>query len=156
MVEAPFAPEFISLTADRRFSLPQAYCQKLSWIRGDENMRVWLLQLVPGRFRVLSDSEVDKHERLREIRSIIVNGPAEPGTAPTTFELSNVAALIGRLIPTMLSAPPPSWRLILPKQVLPEEKDKWSLVVIFSMGYLEIWRLDIYNAAAASPLDDLI
>src|SRR5260370_40723375 len=122
MVETRFAPEFVPISAEARITIPQPYCEKLSWVRGDQTMRVWLLGLVPGRFRLLSDPEVEQNQKLRELRAAIIDGPAEAATDPTAFESNELAALLGRLIPTTLSPPRPSWRLLVPKQIVPDDK----------------------------------
>jgi hypothetical protein len=156
MVEARFAPEITSADPGRRITIPQRYCERLPWIRGGETLSVWLLMLLPGRFRLLSDPEVEKDPRLREIRSVIVGGPEVSDTPPSVFEPSEQAASIGRLIPATLAPPGPSWRLTLPKQISIEDENRRRVVLMFSMGYMEIWFLDIYNAAIAAPLDSAI
>jgi len=154
MVEARFAPEVVAISSEGRITLPQLYCDKIPWVRGDQVMRVRLLELAAGRFRLLSDQEVQENEQLSEIRTAIVDGPGEPNAAPTTFASNEIASLVGRLVPTTLSPPRPTWRLVVPRRIAPEQKDK--LVLLFSLGYLEIWHLDIYNAAVGSPLDTVI
>lgn len=155
MVDNLYGPQIVSAKGGLRFSLPQAYCQKLPWIRGEQKIRVWLLQLAPGRYRILPDVELEKNEALREIRSRILDGPGEPDADPASFEAGNIAALVGRLIVTTLSAPPPSWRLMIPKQLSPDD-DTTKFVLLFSIGYLEMWHIDTYNAALAAPLNGLI
>ncbi|SRR5258708_3913250 len=156
MVEVLFAPEFVPISAEARITIPQPYCEKILWIRGDQIMRVWLLGLVPGRFRLLSDLEVEQSQKLRELRAAIIDGPSDTAPDPTAFESNELAALVGRLIPTTLSPPRPSWRLLVPKQILPQDKSKKTIVLLFSLGYLEVWNLETYNAALAQPLDSVI
>lgn len=139
-----------------RFSLPQAYCEKLEWVRGADNIRVWLLQLLPGRYCILSESDIAKSEALEEITSRILNGPGPPEPDPAKFLPNEVVALIGRLIPTTLSGPRPSWRFTVPRQLFPEGTKIVKYVLLFSLGYLEIWHIDTYDAARQCPLDSLI
>jgi hypothetical protein len=156
MVEANFAPELVTVPADGRIALPKPYCDKIPWICGDEPLRVWLLLLVPGRFRLLPESEVDKNDKLKEIRARIIDGPVDAEGSPLSFETNDVASLLGRLIPTTLSAPRPARRLTLPKLAALDKKDEQRLVIMFSIGYLELWHLDVYQAAMVSPLDALL
>ena len=143
------------MKAESRFSLPAAYCQKLPWVQGTDNIPIWLLEVVPGRYRVLPDSGLT-HDALQEIRLRILEGPAESPGDPTVFEPPGRVALIGRLIPAVLAGPRPSWRFVLPKRVLPDGEEVGQLVLLFSLGYLEIWHMAFYNSALAIPLDKLI
>ncbi len=118
-------------------------------------IRVWLLELVTGRFRLLSDSEAEQDPKLGEIRAAIVDGPGEVDAAATQFESSEMAARLGRLIPATLSPPRPSWRLTLPKRMILQEDNK-NLVLLFSLGYLEIWLPRVYQAALSSRIDQVI
>jgi hypothetical protein len=117
-------------------------------------LTVWLLELVRGRFRLLSDREVEQDEKLFEIRRAIIDGPNGTKAPPTEFESSEVASLVARLIPTTISAHRPSWRLVIPKRITPDEKNE--LLLLFSSGYLEIWRLDIYHSVSVARLDSVI
>ncbi len=150
-----FSPEFMDIEAGRRITIPRQYCEKIPGAFGKDTIPMWLLMLVPGRFRLLSDSAVEQDPRLREVRSSIVDGPVETDVPATAFEPNERAAIIGRLIPTTL-APGKSCRLTLPKQIVPDIKDRQTFVVMFALGYLEIWLLDTYNAALAPPLDSVI
>lgn len=156
MVETRFAPEFVNIGAESRITIPQAYCERILWVCGDQIMRVWLLQLVPGRFRLLSDLAVEQNQKLLGLRAAIINGPDETAADATALESGELAALIGRLIPTTLSPPRPAWRLLVPKHIVPDDRNKRTLVLLFSLGYLEIWYLDTYNTALSSSLDLVI
>jgi hypothetical protein len=155
MVETPFAPETVN-SADGRITIPQRYCEKMPWVSGKDPLLVWLLMLVPGRFRMLSDLEVQQDVHLRGIRSVIVDGPTELGSPATAFEPSERAAIIGRLTPTTLFPPRPSWRLMMPKHILLGYSENRTFVLLFSSGYVEIWLPDVYSAALAPPLDSVI
>lgn len=110
---------------------------------------------VPGRFRLMSDSQTEQNEHLREIRSAILEGPTE-NVGATIFESNDRAALLGRLVPTTLAFHNSSWRLALPEQIVPDPKEHENFVLLFSLGYLEIWSTDVYDAARTVPLDSLI
>ena len=77
MVETPFAPELAKIGSDGRITLPQAYCDKLPWVRGDEALLVWLLMLLPGRVRLLSGGAVVNDPKLATVRAVIINRPTE-------------------------------------------------------------------------------
>jgi hypothetical protein len=156
MVDTPFAPELAKIGSDGRITLPQAYCDKLPWVRGEQALIVWLLMLLPGRFRLLSDAAVLNEPKLAAVRAAIVNGPTEAEVPAIVFDPNEQASLVGRLIPTTLSPPRPSWRLVIPKPIIPSETQHRTSVILFSLGFVEIWFLETYNAALARPLDLVI
>jgi hypothetical protein len=156
MVEPSFGPVFVPAGADGRITLPQAWCERLPWLTGAETLLVWLLTLMPGRFRILSDNQVQENMSLNHIRLSIVDGPTPTEVSATAFDPNEKATLIGRLIPTSL-APGGSWRLIVPKQIVPADRTrKATYVLLFSSGYLELWFSEPYNEALAAPLDTII
>jgi hypothetical protein len=156
MVEAKFTPEFLEAGKDRRITIPQAYSEKIPWLRDTETpVRVWLLMMVPGRFRILSDPEVERDPKLALVRSAIIDGPGDAEVALTDFETSERAALIGRLVPATLAGPSPAWRLTLPKQVVPGSGPN-MFVLLFSLGHAELWFHSTYTAAMEPPLDAVI
>jgi hypothetical protein len=150
-----FTPEMVSADAGRRIVIPKQYCEKISWVRGEQNLHVWLLSLVPGRFRLLSNPDIDQDTKLREVRTLIEDGPSDHTSLATEFDSSERAALVGRLIPTILSPHPPSWRLTLPEHIIPDKKQR-TFVLMFSLGYAELWFLDTYNVALSSSLNAVI
>jgi hypothetical protein len=154
MVEPLFKPVPVPAGADGRITIPFGWCQRLPWATGDETLLVWLLMLVPGRFRLLSDPEVQQDPALNEIRSVLVDGPTLAAIPATTFDPSGKAALVGRLIPTSLS-PGASWRLIVPKQGM-GRRERNEYVLMFSLGYLELWFAETYAEALTAPLDAVI
>lgn len=117
---------------------------------GGSTVSGWFLVLAPGRFRLLSDTDVERDEKLSNVRSQIIDGPTGLDSAsPVEFESSARAAVLGRLVPVSIDS---SFRIVVPKEVLPAEQDRWAFVLLFSMGYLEIWLANIYNDALACPL----
>jgi hypothetical protein len=154
MAEEFFAPEFVHCGKDRRITIPQRHSKKIAWVVGSSKpIRGWLLLLVPGRFRLLSDSDVERDRRLAEIRSLIIDGPTELGASPVEFDSDSKAAVIGRLVPVFID---PASRIVIPKEVLPNGRERWTFVLLFSSGYLEIWLADVYDAALACPVDSAL
>jgi hypothetical protein len=157
MVVPRFAPETTGrIGPERRVTIPQHYAEALPWVRGHETLSVWLLLHSTGRFRLLADKQATEDETLRDIRSTVVDGPADPVASPTAFEPNERAALIGRMVVTTLAPPPPTWRLTIPKQIFPDDNPERTLTLLFSLGYLEIWFSETFNAALISPLTAII
>lgn len=150
MAQAFFTPVFLQSGKDRRITIPQQHCKKIAWVTGGSTVSGWFLVLAPGRFRLLSDTDVERDEKLSNVRSQIIDGPTGLDSAsPVEFESSARAAVLGRLVPVSIDS---SFRIVVPKEVLPAEQDRWAFVLLFSMGYLEIWLANIYNDALACPL----
>jgi hypothetical protein len=140
--------------ADRRISIPAAFCEKISWLLASEAKLCWLLMIVPGRFRILSDPAVEQDPKLGQVRSLLLDGPSEAVEA-TTHEASERAAVVGRLVPIILTGPNPSWRFVVPRHLL-SGPQRQSFVFMFSLGHLELWLREVYVAAQKPPLDSVL
>ncbi len=147
MAENVFTPEFVHAGRDRRISIPKHYCSKVAWA---VSVKAWLLVLVPGRFRLLSDGDVDRDSRLSEIRSFVLEGPSDVRSSPLEFETNEHTAVVGRLVPVPIDA---ASRFIVPKELLPSESEDRTFVLLFSSGYLEVWLEEVYRTAATCRLD---
>ena len=157
MVESNFSPAFVHVPTDGRITIPEALRERISWIKGDQPLTVWLLTVLPGRFRLLSETQVGNDAKLSLIRSQLIDGPNEPDLSVTTFEPSERAAVVGRLTCTTLSPPRPSWRLSIPKQIVPQSAtDRPMLVLLFASGFLEVWHQDVYNQALNCRIDSVL
>jgi hypothetical protein len=154
MVEPRFEPVFLEVGRDRRITIPAAYADQVDWLahESEKKLLAWLLMIASGRFRLLPDSTVEHDPKLGRLRSIIIAGPAEPEVEATVYESNERAAAIGRLMPVPLSGPHPSWRMVVPKHGVPDS-EQYRFVLLFSLGYLELWLLDVYTAAVKAPLD---
>jgi hypothetical protein len=157
MVELRFEPAFLEAARDRRIAIPTAYCGGIPWLRASETKQllVWFLMIVPGRFRILPDAVVEKDAKLGPVRSVIINGPADAEVEATVYQSNERAAVIGRLIPIVLTGPHTSWRLIVPKQIVPVS-EQYIFVLLYSLGYVELWLADVYEAALRQQLDSVI
>jgi hypothetical protein len=153
MEENGFGPNLATSDAGR-ITIPARFSKRIPWLCEDKALMVWLLMPEPGRFRLLSDAEAAANEEISSIRSLIIDGPEMSDVLPTDFEPAERAARLGRLIPTTLSLSSSSgWRLSIPRQVAPKEE---TFVLLFSLGRLEIWRLEVYNAALSHPLSAVL
>jgi hypothetical protein len=154
MEDCDFGPSLAKTDAGR-IAIPARFSKRILWLREDEKaLTVWLLMLHPGRFRLLSDPEVQADVEIASIRSLIVDGPAKPEIPPTVFEPPERAARTGRLIQTNLSLTSSSgWRLSIPKLLALKEE---TFVLLFSLGRLEIWLLEVYSAALVPPLSTIL
>src|ERR1039457_5834994 len=155
MAETSFKPEYAHSGKDRRITLPQHYRSRIAWLEGEAPISAWLLLIQPGRFRLLSDSDIENYERLAAVRSLIIDGPNPVAVRASEFESNARAARIGRLIPITIEKGA-TRRLVLPREVVQGDQDRWAFVLLFSLGFLEIWVLDAFTAASSCPLDSAI
>jgi hypothetical protein len=149
------------ITADfaNRIALPKHLSDRIPWLMGKESIQAWLLLVTPGRFRLLSDDQVKSDPQLEPVRSLIVDGKSAVAAEPTCSEEPTDAAIVARLVPALIAAPGPGWRISFPKAFelfVPREGNAKAFSIIFSLeGYLEIWCTDVLRRALSSHLFSL-
>jgi hypothetical protein len=115
-----------------------------------------VLLLAPGRYRLLSDEQVQQDPLLEPVRSLILDGKSVDRTGPTIAEETRFAAVVARLVPTQIAPPGPGWRISFPKAFdvfVPSDCNPKAFSIIFcSEGYLEIWYTDVLRKAVFLPL----
>jgi len=142
------------ITADisNRITLPKNFSDRIPWMRGTESLQAWLWLVTLGRYRLLSDEQVQSDPQLEPVRSLILEGKSTAAAEPTHAEEPSRAAIVARLAPTAISPPGPGWRISLPKlfdMFVPPDCDQKAFTILFSLeGYWEIWYTDILRRAA--------
>ena len=153
----PVIPLHTSADASNRITLPKYLSDCLPWIQGTESIEAWILLVAPGRYRLLSDEQVQNHPRLEPVRSLILERKSASASEPTQAEAMGRAALVVRLLPTTITPPKPGWRIAFPKAFdpfAPPECDRKAFSVLFSLeGFLEIWYTDVLRKAVSLPLE---
>jgi len=143
--------------ASNRIALPKHLSDRVSWIRGTESLQAWILLLTLGRYRLLSDGQVQSDPQLEPVRSLILEGTPAGASEPTHAEEPRCAAIVARLVPTLIAPPGPGWRISFPKAFdvfVPAGCDRKAFSILLSLeGYLELWYTDVLRKAAVLPLD---
>jgi hypothetical protein len=125
-------------------------------MRGEETLQAWLLLLMPGRYRLLSDEQVQGNSLLEPVRLLILEGKSVAVLNATYADEPSRAAIVARLAPTAVSPPKPGWRIAFPKTFeifVPQGCDPHSFSVVFSLeGYCEIWYTDVLRKIGTAPL----
>jgi hypothetical protein len=138
-----------------RITLPK-HCSHRAPFQGSESFDAWLLLLSPGRYRLLTDEQVQSDPHLEPVRSLILEGKSPVPTEPTLAEEPTRAAIVARLLPTTISPQGPNWRISFPKAFdpfVPPECDAKEFSILFSLeGYWEIWYRDVLRRAVVLPL----
>jgi hypothetical protein len=141
------AVAYASLPVDDRLSLPKHFCDRLTWLveKIEKNVEAWIYVLEPGRFRLLSNADVDIDPLLEPLRAFILQAQSLPTTKPSTAKSSQDAAAVARLIPVTVEHHRGSWRMLLPEEaaaLCPNDCDPRSMAFFMPEGYLEIWYAD--------------
>jgi hypothetical protein len=149
-------PAHVTADAYNRITVPKDLSDRISWIRGTTAIQAWILLLVPGRYRLLSDEQVESDPILEPVRSLILDENLISATEPTRAEDLRRAAIVARLVQATLAPPGPGWRISFPKAFnvfVPPECDLKAFSILFSLeGYLEIWYTDVLRKAVVLPL----
>jgi hypothetical protein len=151
-----FIPIHVSADTSNRLTLPRHFSDRIAWLQGKESIRAWLLQVTIGRYRLLSDEQVQSDSHLEPVRLLILEGKSTAEVAPTVAEDTKRAAIVARLLPVTIAPPPPGWRVPFPRAFdvfQPPDCDGKAFSILLSLeGYWEIWYTDMLRRAAELPL----
>src|ERR1019366_4396129 len=121
MAEA-FVPFHTTENASR-IALPKHAPDHIPWLRGSEAVHVWLWLVTPGRYRLLTDEQVQGDPQLEPIRARVLQGISATATEVTRAEEPTRAVSVARLSPTTIAPPPsasgPGWRVAFPRSFDP-------------------------------------
>lgn|ERR1017187_6584478 len=98
----------------KRIALPKHLSDRLTWLTGSDQIAAWLWTVSPGRYRLLSDGQVQVDPNLEFLRSFIVNEELIPSSEATMSKSSEEAAVVTRLVPVQLKSNKSYWRLSFP------------------------------------------
>jgi hypothetical protein len=153
----PLIAAKVAVDVDDRIYLPKHIADQIPWMTGDVQIDCWLLVLSPGRFRILSDKQVESDARLESLKSLMVNGKLSEETEATFAHEPSKASMTVRLIPITAGPPKAAGRRVtLPKSMRifqPAEPDPYEFTVLLSLeGYWEIWHTNVLRKATSSSL----
>ena len=153
----PLLPAHTGTDVYGRLTIPTQLSDHITWIKGTEFLRAWLLLIELGRYRLLSDEQAQNDPHLEPIRSLVLEGRSAILTEPTHAIGLQRAAMVARLVPITISPPKPGWRFTFPKAFdafAPPECNRTAFSILLSLeGYLEIWYTDVLRRAALLPWD---
>jgi hypothetical protein len=157
MPNEPLVPVHTSLDPDNRIALPKHVCDRILWMTGT-NVQAWLLLLAPGRYRLLSDEQVQDDPQLEPVRLLILEGKPAVVSEPTYSKDLKEEAIVARLVPIAVAQHKQnqSWRISLPRELLrafapPDCGDPKAFSILLSLeGYWEIWYTDVLRRTAFS------
>ena len=159
VISANLKPAHLKLDIGNRITLPKYISDRISWLNEGSESEAWLWVVEEGRYRLLSNADVDSDPQLHSIRALIrPDGRIERVIATRVVE-ANRTALIARLIPVDVKKHGSSCRIPIPKDVeifAPPTCNLKSFSVLLSPeGYWEIWYTDLLRKAALNGSSEL-
>ena len=146
----------VTVIADDRITLPVYLSARLEWLEGKEAIESWLLLISEGRYRLLSNQQVQADPQLETIHAHITEKKSLVGEEPTLAQEPYKAAMVVRLIPIKINSHGSGWRISTPKlfrALAPQGCNPNDFTVFGALdGYLEIWYTDVLRKAASVPL----
>lgn len=145
--------EHIVLPLDDRINLPMRFCKRLEWLVG-EKVDAWLYLIEPGRYRLLSDQDVENDPQLEAIRARILHEGTPARSRPSQAKPIRAAADIARLVAITIDHHKGSWRLPWGEEFAlfaPANCSPRNISVLMPQGHLEIWYTEVLRKALESP-----
>lgn len=146
MPDDPLVPEHMQVSIDNRFTLPRRFSDALEWIKGPE-VTAWLFLLELGRYRLLSDEDVQNDPLLESVRALILQEKPFEKAKASCAESSGDALIMVRLIPISIRSHKGSWRMPFLEEwgaLAPVDCNPRTISVFISpKGFLEIWYTDL-------------
>lgn len=135
----------VRVPSDNRITLHKPFCDALPWLAGKSETDAWLYLVEPGRYRLLSDADVESDPYLRPVRAAVLQGNANVNTAPSQAADMREAAMPIRLVPITIEFHSGSYRTQVAEELVvlaPRYCDPRDLSILMPEGYLEIWYTD--------------
>ena len=157
-ISNPHRAAFLNLSVtEGRITLPKPLSDQLPWIESLEP-HGWFYIISAGRYRLLSDEQVQLDSALADVRKLVLEGkPTESPTGPIQAGPDHYDVIVARLWPLSAGLQDQKVRLTLPSDLLallPPECNPRSVSIILSPeGYWEIWYTDVLKKAVDSPLN---
>jgi hypothetical protein len=139
-----------------RINLPEPFSDYLAFT-GDQDVNAWLFLLCPGRYRLLTDQQARRDQKLEPLCSLVSEGKYEiTADSSQAFQMTR-ASLAARLVLVSVHPPKPAWRFTFPKAFEPFtppdcDATKFSLLVSLE-GYCELWHTDVLRGIILSLPD---
>jgi hypothetical protein len=144
----------IKVPPDNRITLYKPFCDTLTWLVGKAEVEAWLYLIEPGRYRLLSDEDIENDPELRPVRAAILEEKPNANTLPSQAADIRDAAMLIRLVPITIDFHKGSYRTLYAEELAalaPRYCDPRDLSILMPEGYLEIWYSDALLRAADRP-----
>lgn len=142
---------------DRRLGIPRQFAEATGWISGNDPVGGYLVMLLPGRYRLISETEFGQTERLGALWERIALAAERTNRSALDFEDNASTTLGARLIYAEIS-PGSEWRLSLPSavtEVLGIDSKGDRAVVVLAGRYIEIWNRKTYLLSFEETVDEI-
>jgi len=135
----------IKVTPDNRMTLPKPFCDALPWLVGKSETDAWLYLVEPGRYRLLSDEDIENDPDLQPVRAAMLQEKPDVRALPSHATEMRDAAMPIRLVPITIELHKGSYRTPYVEELAvlaPRYCDPRDLSILMPEGYLEIWYTD--------------
>jgi hypothetical protein len=153
----PLVPVHTSVSIDNRVTIPKPYSDRLAWIKGTE-VEAWLFLPEPGRYRLLSDEDVQNDRQLEPVRLLILQEKPVATVEASHAENLRDVAIVARLIPITVRSHKGSWRFAFSEEwrgLAPPNCNPRTISFLFSPeGFVEIWYTDVLRRALTPAWHD--
>jgi hypothetical protein len=155
-VANPHRAVFLDLAVTAgRITIPKDLSERLPWI-ASSNVHGWFYIISAGRYRLLSDDQVQDDPALGAIRRLVLEGKSsEDQTEASQADPESHDSIVARLWPLSVGLQDQKWRLTLPNELLsllpPGCNPRSVSILLTPEGYWEIWYTDVLRKALDSP-----
>lgn len=142
----------VTVPFDNRITLYKPFCDSLPWL--GKEVEAWLYLVEPGRYRLLSEEDVEKDPVLNPIRTAILQDKSTAPPHPSHAAHIRDAAMLVRLAQVRVDFHNGSSRILFPEELsalAPRDCDPRDLSILMPEGYLEIWYSDVLRRAVDRP-----
>jgi hypothetical protein len=139
-----------------RIRLPENIIARVTYsqFNGKTEIEAWLLVVSPGRYRLI----VGEKAEVSRILDLIAENEATGGVLDRT-EDDEQAGIAAKLIPCVISPPPPGWRVNFPqvaRDLMYEKEERSFVFFLIVAGYIEIWFPDKFRHIASRPISKFL
>ena len=155
----PLEPTFVTVDKYGRLRLPAGFSETQSWLADVGQVGAWLYVIEPGRYRLLSEADVDRSNALkRAIQRMATPQRPDPNADPFEAETSDLASVSALAIRVKLSyADRVGWRVNIPTHSYPIASlvGERGFFLLLSEGYLEFWTIEVLTKALPRAADEV-
>jgi hypothetical protein len=153
-------PTFVAVDKYGRLRLPTGFSETQSWLAGAGQVDAWLYVIEPGRYRLLSEADVDHSNALkRAIQRITTPQRPDPNADPFEAESSELASVGALAIRVKISyADRVGWRVNIPTHsyAIASLAGERGFFLLLSEGYIEFWTTEVLTKALPKAADEVI
>lgn len=146
---------FKTVDDHNRIGIPKHIADSVPWLTGKTAIEVSLLMLRADRCRLVTKADIESTPGLISMKEKIGESAASPHTTPLDFADDASTVFNLRLLDSLVSPPPPEWRIRLPKlvaELLRVRPGKEQAVIVLDRQFIEVWSMERFQDAFETTL----